>query len=408
MLLYHLLFVARHLLHTNMILQQTHKALYAAFDVYPSAKGAATHIYHNAQTLFDWKEGGWLSVVGNEKLLDYQQEGNVEITRFSEQIPNYLVRGQAYSQHLYDLLETQPRLEICHFRDHWSGVPVLMHKQHQNRSYQTVYEVNGLPSIELPYRYPALSARTLEKMKNLEQLCYQQADFVITPSEVIKNNLINLGVAQKKITVITNGAEVPNTFGKPVHPPKGRYVIYFGALQPWQGFDVLLKAMVYLADYDDLSLVVCASTKQKKARFYHKIVEKLGLTNRVIWQYQLPKRTLYDWVHGAEFSLAPLKECSRNLEQGCCPLKILESMAVGTPVVASDLPVVKEIISDASLGKLVRADRPAELARAMRILLDYPHLRQQMSEAGKAHIKAHFTWQQKRQELSAFYSRIVV
>jgi glycosyltransferase involved in cell wall biosynthesis len=166
--------------------------------------------------------------------------------------------------------------------------------------------------------------------------------------------------------------------------------------------------MAYLADYDDLKLVVCASTKQKKTKVYHKIIEKLGLADRVIWQYQLPKRELYNWVHGAVFSLAPLKECSRNLEQGCCPLKILESMAVGTPVIASNLPVVNEIISDASLGKLVRADRPAELARAMRILLDYPELRQQLSEQGKTHIKTHFTWQQKREELKAFYARIVV
>lgn len=391
-----------------MILQQTHKALYAAFDVYPSAKGAATHIYHNAQTLFEWKGGGWLSVVGSDKLLPYQQEGNVEITRFSEQIPNYLVRAQAYSQYLYDLLETQPQLEICHFRDHWSGVPVLMHKQHQQRSYQTVYEINGLPSIELPYRYPHLSVRTLNKIRSLEEVCYKQADHIITPSKVIKNNLINLGVAAQKITVITNGADVPTTFEKPQEAPQGRYVIYFGALQSWQGFDVLLKAMAYLADYEDLKLVVCASTKQKKTKFYHKVIDKLGLTERVMWQYQLPKRELYNWVHGATFSLAPLKECSRNLEQGCCPLKILESMAMGTPVVASNLPVVNEIISDASLGKLVRADRPAELARAMRILLDYPKLRQQLSEQGKAHIKANFTWQQKRDELKAFYSRIVV
>lgn len=390
-----------------MILQKSHKALYGAFDIYPSAKGAATHIYHNAQTLFDWKGGGWLSVVGSEKLLPYQQEGNIEITRFSEQIPNYLIRAQAYSQYLHDLLATQPDLEICHFRDHWSGIPVLTHRKRQQKKYKTVYEINGLPSIELPYRYPSLSERTLNKMKSLEQLCYQQADYIITPSEVIKNNLVNLGLAPGKITVITNGADVPKTFEKPAEAPSGRYVIYFGALQPWQGFDVLLRAMGYLADYDDLKLVICASTKQKKTRMYHKIIEKAGLTNRVIWQYQLPKKELYNWINGAVFSLAPLKECSRNLEQGCCPLKILESMAIGTPVVASDLPVVREIIANKNLGKLVRADRPAELARAMRIMLDYPEIGQQMSIAGRTHIENNFTWQQKRQELKDFYHKIM-
>ncbi len=333
-----------------MRLQQSHKALYAAFDVYPSAKGAATHIYHNAQTLFDWKGGGWLSVVGSEKLDDYQQEGLVEITRFSEQIPNYLIRAQAYSQYLYDLLETQPALEICHFRDHWSGVPILTQRDKRKQAYKTVYEINGLPSIELPFRYPNLSKRTLNKIRSLEQFCYQNADYIITPSQVIKNNLVNLGLSSDKITVITNGADIPESFEKPAEAPEsGRYIIYFGALQSWQGFDVLLKAMGYLADYEALKLVICASTKQKRTRFYHKIIEKMGLSDRVIWQYQLPKRALYSWVHYAEFSVAPLKACTRNLEQGCCPLKILESMAIGTPVVASDLPVVREIIQNNQL-----------------------------------------------------------
>lgn len=392
-----------------MILQQSHKALYAAFDVYPSAKGAATHIYHNAQTLFDWKGGGWLSVVGSDKLLAYQQENTVEITRFSEQIPNYLTRAQAYSQYLYDLLETQPALEICHFRDHWSGVPVLMQRQHKNQSYQTVYEINGLPSIELPYRYPGLSERTLTKMRSLEKFCYERSDYIITPSEVIKNNLVNWGIVPDKITVITNGADIPETLSKPEEvSPTDRYAIYFGALQTWQGFDVLLKAMAYLADYEDLKLVICASTKQKRTRFYHKVIEKMNLTDRVIWKYQLPKRELYNWVYGATFSVAPLKDCSRNIEQGCCPLKILESMAIGTPVVASDLPVVREIIKDNTLGKLVRADRPAELARAMRVLLDYPELRQEISSTGKKHVQQYFTWQQKRKELKAFYNSIMV
>ena len=392
-----------------MRLQQSHKALYAAFDVYPSAKGAATHIYHNAQTLFDWKGGGWLSVVGSEKLGDYQQEGPVEITRFSEQIPNYLIRAQAYSQYLYDLLETQPALEICHFRDHWSGVPILTQRDKRKQAYKTVYEINGLPSIELPFRYPNLSKRTLNKIRSLEQFCYQNADYIITPSQVIKNNLVNLGLSSDKITVITNGADIPESFEKPAEAPEsGRYIIYFGALQSWQGFDVLLKAMGYLADYEALKLVICASTKQKRTRFYHKIIEKMGLSDRVIWQYQLPKRALYSWVHHAEFSVAPLIACTRNLEQGCCPLKILESMAIGTPVVASDLPVVREIIQNNQLGRLVRADRPAELARAMRVLLDYPELREHLSKAGRSHIKHHFTWQQKRQELRDFYEHIMV
>ena len=51
-----------------------HRALYTAFDVYPSAKGAATHIQHAAQTVFDMAGGGMLYVLGHEHLPRYQRE----------------------------------------------------------------------------------------------------------------------------------------------------------------------------------------------------------------------------------------------------------------------------------------------------------------------------------------------
>ena len=44
-------------------------------------------------------------------------------------------------------------MQIAHFRDPWGGIPIV---QRENRAYQAVYEVNGLPSIELPFHYPAL------------------------------------------------------------------------------------------------------------------------------------------------------------------------------------------------------------------------------------------------------------
>ncbi|NJL34606.1 MAG: glycosyltransferase, partial [Chloroflexaceae bacterium] len=142
-----------------------------------------------------------------------------------------------------------------------------------------------------------------------------------------------MGVAPENITVIPNGADILPTPPRPIHAPP-RYLIYFGALQPWQGVDVLLRAFALLADYTDLWLVMCISNPPRSARDYRKLADKLGISDRMLWLFELPQDELAPWRAHALLSVAPLTESVRNVEQGCCPLKILESMAAGVPLIS--------------------------------------------------------------------------
>jgi glycosyltransferase involved in cell wall biosynthesis len=218
----------------------------------------------------------------------------------------------------------------------------------------------------------------------------------------MRQNLIALGVSTNKITVIANGADIPEPAPRPPAAPS-RYIIYFGALQRWQGIDVLLRAMARLADLDDLCLVICASTRARHAKPYRKLAEKLGVAESVLWLFELDESELAPWRANALISIAPLTECSRNLDQGCSPLKILESMASGVPVIASDLPSVREIITDRVEGRLVRADRPSELAMAIRVLLEYPEHIAQLGENARLRVEREFTWDRAGRELAALY-----
>ena len=77
-----------------------HHALYAAFDRFPSRKGAAVHIARMAERLFDVMGGGLLYVLGNQDLPVYQREGSVEILRCAAPVPNFLVRALHYGRRL--------------------------------------------------------------------------------------------------------------------------------------------------------------------------------------------------------------------------------------------------------------------------------------------------------------------
>ena len=383
-----------------------HRALYASFDRFPAPKGAAVHIGHAASTLFDHLGGGLLSVLGGSDLPAYQVEGNVEIVRFAEIHPELPDRIEAFGSHLAALVASHRRtLRLCQVRDPWSALPVLALA---DRPYQVVWEVNGLPSIELAETHRGLGRATLARIREAEDRCLAEADVLLTPSRVLADHLVARGASPDRVHVVPNGAEVPTAPPpRPADAPPGRYLVYVGALQPWQGVDVLLRAMARLADLDDLTLVICSAWPPRRTKELRRLARRLELDGRVQWEHQVRHREVSGWLAHAEVSVAPLAPTARNLVQGCCPLKILESMAVGTPVIASDLPAVRHLVTDGVHGRLVAPERPAELARAIRILLEYPDRRRALGRAARAHVAGSLTWAHARDTTRTVYRSLV-
>lgn len=385
------------------ILQTEPPSLYSAFDLFPSQKGAAIHINQFSNALFEEFNGGLLYVLGNDSMPSYQLEDKIEIVRFNEPIQNYLQRGIAFSSRMNSLLdECEQSLKLCHFRDVWSGTAIVGRK----RNYKTLFEVNGLPSIELPFVYNHISNETLDKLRAQEEFCLKKADHIVTPSNSIKKKVLDYGIADEKISVIPNGANIPPPTERPADAPT-RYIIYFGALQSWQGVDVLMRAFARLADLQDLYLVICSSNHSRRAKLLIKLAEKLEISERIIWHFGLTEVALTPWREHALLSVAPLTECSRNIEQGCSPLKILESMASGVPVIASDLPSVREIMNDREHGRLVHPDRFGELARTIRVLLQYPELLKEMGDRAKQKILQDFLWGKSVNDLKNVYRQLL-
>jgi glycosyltransferase involved in cell wall biosynthesis len=70
----------------------------------------------------------------------------------------------------------------------------------------------------------------------------------------------------------------------------------------------------------------------------------------------------------------------------------LEAMACETPVVATRVGGIKEVVVDEENGLLVPPADPAKLGRAMTRILEDPALGTRMGKAGRKHVFKHFTW----------------
>ena len=381
-------------------MKTNYKSIYAAFDPYPSYKGSAIHIDKVTKILSAKFPSTLLLTLPGHLTKSFGV--GIDHYEFPLTADNFLKRAILFSSWVDEQLDNQYNLHVGHFRDIWGGLPILKRKH-----ITSIFEVNGLPSIELVNRYPHLSNDTIHKIRKLEDQCLHQSQLIICPSDTIQQHLIKRGVAAGKIHVITNGADIPERYPRPEKMPES-YFVYFGALQHWQGVDVLLKSLQYLRDKPELKLVVCSSHKEKFSRPFQKLADKLEVREQVIWKRQLSKPLLHQVIQHAIGTVAPLTECSRNLEQGCSPLKIFESMACQTAIVASDIPVVREIIQPNIHGKLFRPDRPAELARCLRLLADYPILRQELANNAFIKLKSEYIWSKIEQQLSGIFEELQV
>jgi glycosyltransferase involved in cell wall biosynthesis len=382
--------------------------LYTAFDVVPSPKGASTHI---AQFVKGLVRAGYelhLITAGDGSLPEEDVYLGASVRRVVSAGTNFLERslafGQAVSAHLDDEGE---RYALAHFRSIWSGLPLVAAQP--GYGYRTLFEVNGLPSVELKYHYPALaSSPALEKIKRQEIATLLRADHIICPSAVTAAYIASLGVLPERVTVIPNGVD-PQLFG-PVPPggPAGPPVLlYVGTLALWQGLETLLSAMPLILAERAVQLRIVGKGRKDRAKALHKRVRKMGLDGHVTLAGSVPHHIIPQIVAEAAICIAPLSFNDRNVTQGCCPIKVLEYAACARPLVAANLPVVRELVRDESEALLFNPDDPADLARCILALLADPERAAQMAQRASERVRREFSWKVAQKKLLKVYDRLL-
>jgi glycosyltransferase involved in cell wall biosynthesis len=87
-------------------------------------------------------------------------------------------------------------------------------------------------------------------------------------------------------------------------------------------------------------------------------------------------------------------------------MKVLEMMARGLPIVASDLPSTRDILTDGENALLVPPDSPDALAEAIRRLLDDPGLGGQLSQRALDEVE-HYAWPRRAERLLGIVDRML-
>ncbi len=268
-----------------------------------------------------------------------------------------------------------------------------------------VLEVNA-PLREERRRYWGL---TLDEVAaQAESFVFTEADLLVAVSEGVRGYLLRCGATADRVMVVPNGVDVAR-----FHPGVDRtlardhlgladeVVIGFaGSLKPWHGLDLLMRAFADLTtrhaantwgdtQAGDLRLVIVGdgpehgSLEQLASQL---MIDRLVTFTGAVAHHQIP-------AHLAAFDIAVAPYASSDGFY-FSPLKIMEYLAMGLPVVAPSLGQIPLLLAgnEGPAGLLYSPDDTQELAGALLKLIRDPALRHTLGNQGAQQARQHYAW----------------
>lgn len=188
------------------------------------------------------------------------------------------------------------------------------------------------------------------------------------------------------VTVVPNGVDA--TLFTPVaenrkHTDGPLRLLVVGRLVRQKGVDCLLDAMARLPDPAVVALTVVGDGPARPE--LEAQAARLGLSGRVAFVGWRGRDELPGLYQTADVFVLPSRD------EGM-PNVVLEAMACGLPVVATDIPGSRDLVVDGETGVLMAVDDTAALHAALAQLAADPQARQRMGTAGRQRVAEHFSW----------------
>lgn len=242
------------------------------------------------------------------------------------------------------------------------------------------------------------------RVRRLEEGVFREAAGLITLTAACKRLLVTeFGMPGERILVAPDAvAAVPPTLPPRADADGPPTIVYAGQLYPWKGVGTLVRALALLPEAR-LRIVGGLTAGDRHAEALRRLAEEQGVAGRIEFTGFLPHRQVAGAIAGARVAVVPLPD-NPMARYFTSPLKLFEYMAAGLPIVASDLPSLREVLRDGENALLVPPDDPAALAAALRRVLGEPALAERLRAQAHAEARGR-TWEARARAIREFLIR---
>lgn len=274
-----------------------------------------------------------------------------------------------------------------------------------------VYESHGyapdvaaaLPELVATATTP--SARKLRRLASREAHVWQRADGYVTITAALRDELEGKFRSRSRTAVIPDGVRIAHSEGRArshVQDAAG-VVAYAGHLYTWKGVDVLLEALARLPE--TRGLIIGGHPGEPDLARTRSVAERLGIQDRVTFTGLVEPARVPGLLARADVLVLP-NPASAISTRFTSPLKLFEYMAAGRPIVASDLPSIREVLRDGMNALLVTPGDPTALSSAVDRLLKDPALAARLARAALDEVP-NYSWHRRAERLETLFTEAI-
>jgi len=236
----------------------------------------------------------------------------------------------------------------------------------------------------------------------------RQANLLIASGEGHKEKLIELwGIDPDQVVVVENGSELVEMLSREhlqafatSNSRRDVRLVYAGAFDPWQGVDVLLRAMKCLVDEGYAIGLTLIGGGNELANIEH-LIDELELRSHVCLTGSLEMEKLATILAESDIGLAPY--CGWPEYSG---LKLFDYKSAGLAIIVSGEDGRPHTIEHNYTGLIVRPCDVGDLAQALRRLTGDPDLRRSLGQAARQEAEHIHSWSHTVHEIEKQFSQV--
>ena len=228
------------------------------------------------------------------------------------------------------------------------------------------------------------------------------ASQILSTSQAMRGELEKY--TKKKVVVIPFGVDCELFYSNNTLV-KEKDTVYMGTIKSIEdqyGISTILEAVKILKEdfkYTDFKLLLAGGGSQQNK--YRKMANALELDNYVTFTGKIPHSEIVHYHNMLDIFM------NVSIVKESFGVSVIESMACEKPVIVTRVPGLIEIVNNPKLGMVVEKENPRQLARALKKLIFYPELREEMGKKGREHVLANYNFKDCLLQMRDLYAELL-